>query len=160
MVIKEVPAWAGKLIVIGILLPMVCFMFLQGGENRTGFVHTALTANVEIPFLWGQNPVVCAQESVKRILDENLGFDRPSTSYACQRNTLVPYRIVMLLSAFMIILGVYMYARGNKLPNLWPTDWKVFDEANVKGERRGAKPALRMEDPEDKPISPRDGGFG
>lgn len=155
MVLKEVPGWARKCIFIGFLLPVLSFFLLQSYNEHAGLWENIRQQNVEIPLLKGQNPVACAREGIHKILNGAFGFDKAINSYDCQRATIVPYRFVCILSIFMIVLGVYMYARGNQLANMWPTDWKPFDEKNVK---KGPV-TLKLEDPEDKPIKPRDGGF-
>lgn len=156
MVIKEVPGWARKCIVIGVLLPLGCFMLLKDYNPNQGLFANVVEQNVVIPFLWGQSPVACMSEDVQKIINGAFRFSEKSVSYGCQRNTEVPYRFIICMSLFMIVLGVYMYARGNQMANIWPTEWKPFDEKNVR--KKGAV-HLKMEDPEDKPISPRDGGF-
>ncbi len=163
MVLKEVPRWARKCIGIGILLPIISFFMLQSYDAHTGVWDNMMRQNVELPLLKGQNPVVCMRESVQLIINGSLGFDKAISSYSCQRATIVPYRFVGMISIFMIVLGVYMYARGDQLANLWPTEWKPFDEKNVREEakqraRTKGQP-LKLENPDDKPINPKEGGF-
>lgn len=156
MVIKEVPGWARKCIIIGLLLPMFGFMLLRDYDSNASLLSNVMVQNTEIPFLWGHNPVACLRDDVQRIIGGSLGFGERASAYDCQRHTLVPYRFICLLGLFMAILGIYMFARGNQMANIWPTDWNVFDPNNVK---KGGRRDLKIEDPNDKPISPKDGGF-
>lgn len=159
MVIKEVPGWARKCIVIGLLLPLVGFMFLRDYSSNAGFLANVMVQDVEVPFLWGRNPVACLRDDVQHLIGGSLGFGERAGAYDCQRHTPVPYRFICLLGLFMAILGVYMFAKGNQLANIWPTDWKVFDQKNVNTEASVNRKNLKIENPRNRPINPRDGGF-
>lgn len=155
MVIKETPSWARWFIVWGFVIPMLSFVFIKQYDPRESLWWNLMRQETEFTFSKGQNPLVCINESLQRTVGGALGSKVPP-SYQCQRYTTVYFRNILFFSMTLMGIGFFGALRGRRLANTHPTEWNPFSEANV---RKTGRKQLRIEDAEDRPIKPHEGGF-
>ncbi len=155
MVIKETPGWARWSLIIGFFLPTLSYMGLEAHNPGADWLWNILNHNVRFGFLYGQNPLACAFETIKIVVGNALQFET-HRSYGCNLNTIIPYRYILTFSALLLGAGLYGLLRGRDIANIWPTEWKPFAEERVS--KKGKK-ALKLEDPRQRGINPKDGGF-
>lgn len=154
---KESSPWAIRLFALGLLLPLLGFVTLGDYDSAMGLTANLMEKDSVVPFLWGQNPVACSRDSVQRVINSAFSFDTVPVSYACIKNTEIPFRSIAVFSAVLMLGAIGLFLSRQKIANPWPTEWKPFDEKNVR--RKGQNQPLRLEDPTSHPISPKDGGF-
>lgn len=155
MVIKETPGWARWSLIIGFFLPVLSYMGLEPHNPGAGWLWNILNHHVRFSFLYGPNPFACALETIKIVVGTALQFE-VHRSYACNLNTVISYRYILIASGALLVLGLYGLLRGRDMANLWPTDWRPFSEEPVS---KKAKKKLNLEDPRERGINPKDGGF-
>lgn len=155
---RIIPEWARWFLLLGLALPATGWFLMKDYNPAAGIWANMMQQNVVVPFLRGSNPFECFNESLRNLTGAKLGYDA-HRSQQCSRPTEFHYRHLLYVSLALFLLGLYKHLNPEKISNKWPTEWRVFNPANVKKKPTDKPPEFKNESPNERPIKPEEGGF-
>lgn len=152
MVNRRLGRWARWCLILGFFLPALSFFLIKDYDYSESAYVNAMTKQVELPFMYGNNPIACLDHSLRSTIGGALG-QKVEANYSCLLPTRLSFLTMLTIGGGLFLLGLFGFFHREEFANLWPTEWVVFDKNSVQKEEAEIQVEL------DRNIKGKDAGY-